>query len=279
MIFPGARTVPTSYLFVDGGNFWELVDEFSKVYHDGSRLGINWGGVRAAHRKVYFYDAVPVQQEAEDDNTYGARIAPKLAQLAEIERSPGFHVRSGDRRYGGKRRGNEQKMVDVQLAVDALQMASRGLFDIATFITGDLDFKPLLDALVDLGVDVNLQYPPGVTNDKLIVSADRADPSGPISIASWIDRSKIELELPEAMHAFRYNLDDQRAGAELEWTDEKYGLCIIRTIQGGKFKLIADRSLHSPQSHNLEIIASRMDTLRAFATSSFGLRVPDTRSS
>ncbi len=65
-------------------------------------------------------------------------------------------------------------MVDVQLAVDALLMASRGLFGSCTLITGDLDFKPLVTALVEMGVDVQLLYPEDETNDDLKAAADAA---------------------------------------------------------------------------------------------------------
>lgn len=51
-------------------------------------------------------------------------------------------------------------MVDVHLAVDALLMASRGLFSAATLMTSDLDFRPLINALVEMGIDVTLQYRP-----------------------------------------------------------------------------------------------------------------------
>jgi uncharacterized LabA/DUF88 family protein len=41
-------------------------------------------------------------------------------------------------------------------------------------LTGDLDFKPLVTALVDIGVDVHLLYPEDETNDDLKVAADSA---------------------------------------------------------------------------------------------------------
>lgn len=277
MVFPGApRALPTSYLFVDGGNFWKLLEQFSHTYHDGSRLAADWTLVRSTHRKVYFYDAVPVQGDAEDDNTYGARIAPKLAELSEIERSPGFHVRSGDVRNGGRRRGNEQKMVDVQLAVDALQMGSRGLFDTATFLTGDLDFKPLVDALVNLGVDVHLQYPPGITNEKLIAAADRADATGPNQIFGWLDTSRCVVDLPGAVHNLKQDVTTLRHDATKVWTDEKYGECLILlTADNTKLKLVTERSPTNPLTHNLEITASTLAGLRTYSSDAFGLQIPE----
>jgi hypothetical protein len=42
----------------------------------------------------------------------------------------------------------------------------------ATLLTGDLDFKPLVDALVHEGMFVTLWYPPKATNKELIAAAD-----------------------------------------------------------------------------------------------------------
>jgi uncharacterized LabA/DUF88 family protein len=44
-------------------------------------------------------------------------------------------------------------MVDVQLAVDMMAFAHQGVFTKASLVTGDLDFKPLVDALVGMTVD------------------------------------------------------------------------------------------------------------------------------
>lgn len=46
-------------------------------------------------------------------------------------------------------------------------------WDGATLLTGDLDFKPLLDALVQDGMFVKLWFPPHKTNKQLISSADQ----------------------------------------------------------------------------------------------------------
>jgi uncharacterized LabA/DUF88 family protein len=83
--------------------------------------------MRARHRQVFYYDAIPVPRPNEDDTAHSLRVAPKRSELAGIERVAGYHVRTGEAHHR-KRRGNEQKMVDIQLAVDALLMASRGLF-------------------------------------------------------------------------------------------------------------------------------------------------------
>jgi uncharacterized LabA/DUF88 family protein len=58
------------------------------------------------------------------------------------------------------------------IAVDMLTHAFRRNMQQATLLTGDLDFKPLLDALVNDGMFVTLWFPPNKTNRSLISSAD-----------------------------------------------------------------------------------------------------------
>jgi hypothetical protein len=130
---PAAQTV--SYLFVDGECLNRMLDKIGEGYFGKVRPLLDWRRVRGVHRKVFYYDAIPVQTPGEDDNTHSTRVAPKRRELAEIERQPRYHVRTGEAHHR-PRRGNEQKMVDVQLAVDTLLMASRGLFASCTLLTG-----------------------------------------------------------------------------------------------------------------------------------------------
>lgn len=274
MIYPGAHVPqPTSYLFIDGDNLRCTLNKMSERVFGGATLPIDWGRLRGSHRKVFYYDAIPVQQHQEEDGAYAARVAPKRAELAAIERQPGYHVRSGDAVHR-KRRGNEQKMVDVQLAVDALLMASRGLFNSATLITGDLDFKPLVSALVDMGVDVHLQYPFGETNDDLLAAADRADPILLPTCIGWLEAGFLEANpMPYALINFQNN-DYEGIPDVAAWDDARYGKCRVVVI-GSEFKLISERHPNNPHSHRLEITDTRPAMIRIYAHDVFGLEVPN----
>jgi uncharacterized LabA/DUF88 family protein len=46
----------------------------------------------------------------------------------------------------------------------------------ATLLTGDNDFKPLIDALVQDGLFVTLMYPPDETSRELMQAADARTP-------------------------------------------------------------------------------------------------------
>jgi len=261
-----------SYLFVDAESLRQTLRKISGRVFGGVDLPIDWSKLRGMHRKVFYYDAIPVQQAGEDDVVYSNRIAPRRAELSLIERQASYHVRSGDAVYR-KRRGNEQKMVDVQLAVDALLMASRGLFGSVTLITGDLDFKPLVSALVDMGVDVHLQYPAKETSDDLLAAADRAEPINLPLAVSWLAAEFCKSHpLPSAVYTFDVPLDPAYITLVV-WTDPKFGECRVIALSDG-FKIVTGVERGNPNDHRLEITYSDPDLLRIYAAETFHLDVP-----
>ena len=189
-------------------------------------------------RKVYYYDAIHPQNRGEDETAYAVRVAPKRSELAGIERQPGYHVRTGETRHRA-RRGNEQKMVDVQLAVDALQMASRNLFGSCILLTGDLDFKPLVTALVEMGVDVQLLYPVGETDDDLIAAADSAKGLTINLMKDWFNDSKKALLPIATSHLLAQPLFHRNKVNT--WNDDNYDLCYVAK-DSDKFELLTERS-------------------------------------
>ena len=163
-------------------------------------------------------------------------------------------------------------MVDVQLAVDALLMASRGLFGSVTLITGDLDFKPLVNALVDMGVDVHLTYPAGETSEELIAAADSAAPLSINQVQGWLNRLALPIELPSARHDFRSELGKLGEVAVADWHDERYGRCLVLP-SGSRWKLITEKEPRT-DTHNLEIVGTSRSTVRHYAADLFDLDIP-----
>jgi uncharacterized LabA/DUF88 family protein len=262
--------VSLSYLFIDGACLNAVLDKIGERYLGGARPSLDWSSVRARHRKVFYYDAVPVQKPDEDENAHSIRVAPKRSELARIEREAGYHVRTGEA-HRRPRRGNEQKMVDVQRAVDALLMASRALFGSCTLITGDLDFKPLVTALVEMGVNVELLYPKDETNDDLKAAADSAEAVTIDMVRDWSSAAQRTL-LPFG------GLDLQstwfeRTNELVCWRDENYGDCHV-TNGSGLFELRTERAPERPETHRLYVRASTAQGLRAYAEEKFDLIVP-----
>jgi uncharacterized LabA/DUF88 family protein len=171
------------YLFVDGGCLRVCLDRMSTTYAGGAALDLDYGRLTNTYSKVFYYDALPERKSDEDDQTH-TRIAPQRHLFDRLSNLDRFHVYEGDVRRSSARRGPEQKKIDVMIAVDMLTHSFRRNMHEATLLTGDLDFKPLIDALVQEGMFVTLWYPPGTTSKELIAAADR---SQRLSVASVYD--------------------------------------------------------------------------------------------
>ncbi|KKS56372.1 MAG: hypothetical protein UV20_C0014G0017 [Candidatus Magasanikbacteria bacterium GW2011_GWA2_42_32] len=166
--YSGPREI--KYLFVDGGCFRQTLETLSKRYF-GVPIDIDYQKLAGEFTKVFYYDALPVKEEEEVDAAYELRIRTQDGLLNHIRSFDKYHVYEGDARRRPKR-GLEQKKVDVMIAVDMLTHSVRRNMHKATLLTGDLDFKPLIDALVQEGMFVTLWYPKEATNPELITAAD-----------------------------------------------------------------------------------------------------------
>jgi len=168
-----AATLATQYLFIDGGCLRQSISEVENNYADGMKLDVDFAALTAGFHKVFYYDALPSKHAQESDHDYKARLDATIAfhdRLGALDR---FHVYEGDTRRSPSIRKQEQKKVDVMIAVDMLTHSFRRNMQQATLLTADLDFKPLLDALVTEGMFVTLWYPPNRTNADLVKSADK----------------------------------------------------------------------------------------------------------
>jgi uncharacterized LabA/DUF88 family protein len=91
----------------------------------------------------------------ETDQAYEARVRPQRELFDSAAGVDRVHVYEGDARRRRKR-GLEQKKVDVMIAVDMLTHTFRRNMHEATLLTGDNDFKPLVDALVHEGMFITI---------------------------------------------------------------------------------------------------------------------------
>jgi hypothetical protein len=163
------------YLFIDGGCLRVCLERMSDVYTGGATLDLDYGRLTSTYSKVFYYDALPERKWDEDDQIYRTRVAPQRNLFDRLSSLDRFHVYEGDVRRSFSRRGPEQKKIDVMIAVDMLTHSFRRNMHEATLLTGDLDFKPLIDALVQEGMFVTLWCPPGTTSKELIAAADRSE--------------------------------------------------------------------------------------------------------
>jgi hypothetical protein len=176
--FGGSYSGPkeVKYLFIDGGCLNVSLNKLASKYAGGSGLDLDYGRLTQGYSKVFYYDALPGRKSDEEDSAYALRIAPQRSLFDHLSTLDRFHVYEGDVRRSSSRRGPEQKKIDVMIAVDMLTHSFRRNMHEATLLTGDLDFKPLIDALVQEGMFVTLWYPPDATARELISAADRSTP-------------------------------------------------------------------------------------------------------
>lgn len=196
----------TKYLFIDGGCLRAILKNISDRYFNGREIKIDYGRLKGGHVKAFYYDAIPAIKPGELDEDYAKRIASRIELHNHIASIPGYHVYEGDSRI--RRKQVQQKQVDVMIAVDMLTHTFRGNMDQATFIASDVDFKPLLDALVREGMFVELRYPPTETNQDLVDAADQRTPLAIDSIYHFLDQeSQSLLRLPGRRQEWRKDYD------------------------------------------------------------------------
>ena len=171
------------YLYINGAYFDGIVAKCASDYFGGETLAIDFAKLGKNFTRVFYYHALPSKQATESQEQYEGRKQAKSSEFHAIARIRGFHVREGVVRRGNNR--NEQKKVDILIAVDMLAHTMRNNMDSAVLITGDLDFQPLLAALVDAGMYTILRSDPRTAAEDLMAAADESHPITIDNIYAW----------------------------------------------------------------------------------------------
>lgn len=160
-----------SYLFIDGAYLTKAFDDLSKKWFAGIELPINYSLLAVNHQKVFYYDCLPAQKDGESNEDFSLRKLPQERKFESLRNLNGWHVNEGVAKHR-KRQGAQQKEVDILIAVDMLSHTHRRNMDRLTFIAGDQDFCPLIEAVVREGMFVELFYDPTSVSKDLKNSAD-----------------------------------------------------------------------------------------------------------
>lgn len=197
-LYRGAEKV--KYLFIDAGCVNSMLDSLSKELLGGAAIEVDYRQLAGDYQKVFYYDCLPARKPDESEAGYQERIKPKTQLFNRLKSLDKFHVYEGTARYRKNlKEGQEQKQVDIMIAVDMLRHCVRRNMHEATLLTGDLDFKPLIDALVQEGMYVSLWYPKGRANHELLDAADSRWAFGVSNIEGWFtgsSREKFTAALP-----------------------------------------------------------------------------------
>jgi uncharacterized LabA/DUF88 family protein len=156
-------------IFCDGSNIYHGLREcFAGQTLDYARLFdrilLNTAG-RELFR-VYFYQSLPQTEPAAARNQ---RFVSRLQRIPYVEvRAKKLVAYAGpDGRIAYREKG-----IDVQLAVDMVSMAYRGLFDVAALVSGDADLVPAVRAVKEAGRHVENYFFGGRAALELLQQAD-----------------------------------------------------------------------------------------------------------
>lgn len=168
-----SRTVymnrPIKYLFIDGAYFEGACSSMLLSIIDSQNIFdvIDLSRISAGFDRTFYYDAFPDR----NDPDFSAKNVLKEALFDRINLLPNWRAHYGTSRNRNRKRGTEQKGVDVLLAIEVFQHAVSGNMDVASILTGDLDFFPLFEALVQTPVKTELLYYPKSISKDLMYSA------------------------------------------------------------------------------------------------------------
>ncbi len=175
---PLTLTVPASssqlepvYLFIDAEHLRTYYTEFARAWF-GNEGQINFQQIknRAQAVRLFYYDSLDERQRTdESEDEFRNRVEARKAEHAAVRAVSGAHVRLGTV-TGARRR--QQKQVDILLAVDMMNHAVRQNMRRAILLTGDQDFKPVVDSLVLLGTFIDVWGAARHVSQALIDAAD-----------------------------------------------------------------------------------------------------------
>lgn len=129
-------TNSTTYLFVDGGHLRKYYEDFANKWF-GNDGEIDFAKVKTDFNadKCFYFDCV------DDDSKFRGL------------RKSDWRVELGFLRNGKKR---EQKEVDTLIAVNMVRCAYIGKMSNAILLSGDTDFRPVVEELARIDVDVKV---------------------------------------------------------------------------------------------------------------------------
>lgn len=158
------------YLFIDGACLDDILTRIGNELFNGDKINLRYEVFGHIYDKVFYYDALPRKNKNESNEEYAIRYTQKESFLNSLKLLNKFHVYEGV--VLERREHLNQKAVDIMIAVDMLRHSFRRNMNKATLLTGDLDFKPLLDALVLEGMFTTVWYDPRITSKELLYAAD-----------------------------------------------------------------------------------------------------------
>ena len=174
------------YLFIDGqyleSAYKDIMQDF---FGDDGEIDLTEVKNSTQASRVYYYHALEDEvRHGETEQEMQERIQTAQERFDDIAALPNFHVRLGT--LSGKAiKRKRQKQVDVQLAVDMLTHGFGRNMSQAVLLSGDLDFRPVIETLVNMGVNTNVWYEARSASKGLYRAADVATPITALQAFNW----------------------------------------------------------------------------------------------
>jgi len=173
-----------TYVFIDGGYLTaEYTDTVRKLF--GSRFDIDYSQIKmwTSARRVFYYDCVDNEQRVGENATdFTARVQKQENNLDAIDALEGFHVRRGHLASGHRK---QQKEVDVLLAVDMMNHAYSRNMTKAVLISGDRDFRPVVQSVAATGTYVQVMFRKETGSKELGKAADIVEHLDISTLIEW----------------------------------------------------------------------------------------------
>lgn len=251
-----------TYLFIDGKYLTEIHrSALLPMFGEVPEIDFQQVKGQAQAARAYFYDCLnDIQNERETNEEFAKRKAKQEAYFAKIRSQIGYHLRLGT--LTGRARNLRQKEVDVQLAVDMLTHGLNGNIRKAVLVAGDLDFRPIVDALVRNGVFVDIWYEKRTASQGLYWSADYGRELGFIDFFGFSDPAfTAKHPLPRVIRGVPAN--PRNLNAENGHVNGKF---IWLALDGGTYKLFV------PQwdPHSLTVESENRELLEKYFTAVYG---------
>lgn len=161
---------PIQYLFIDGGYLRGYLEDLSATIFNDYSIELDFTSLSRGFEKTFYYDCCPPQKKAERKAEYEKRLENQKQFFNSLKELNGYHVYEGT--ISGEGKKARQKQVDIMIAVHMLSHTIRGNMAKTTLLAGDLDYKPLIDALIQEGMHVTLWCERRSTSQNLVYSAD-----------------------------------------------------------------------------------------------------------
>lgn len=161
-----------TYLFIDGGHIRRYYLERTRLWFNGEGK-LNYAALKNSFgaTKCFFYDCLDdIKRDDETENEFNQRLEKQETEFDTIREIHGTHIRLGS--LTGSAKNKRQKKVDILLAVDMMNHATRRNMSKATLLSGDRDFEPVVESLVEMGLFVEVAGDERHTSKYLAHAAD-----------------------------------------------------------------------------------------------------------